>query len=265
MRKIRSAADSRLRTQSLERAFGLLRAVAARDGARLTELAAELGLATPTARRILLGLMREGFIEQEPNDRLYFIGPEAYVVGVLASKRHGLRNMAQESLVRLVDASQDSVFLSVPIGTQSLCLERLEGTFPIRSHVLQTGARHPLGVGAGSLAILAAMGDEAVQRAIQANAALLAERFPVFTEDRIWKLVHETRARGFAVNPGLVLTHSWGVGAAVLDDRGAPVAALSIAAIRERLQNDRLAELGLLLRAECERVALAMRGTKARP
>jgi DNA-binding IclR family transcriptional regulator len=39
-------------------------------------------------------------------------------------------------------------------------MHRHEGSFPIRTLVLDVGNRRPLGVGAGGLAILAAIGDE---------------------------------------------------------------------------------------------------------
>lgn len=250
-------------TQSLERAFGLLRAVASQTGgARLSELAASQGLNTPTARRILLALVREGFVEQGEDSRQYFIGPEAFVVGTLASKRFGIQSVAQESLIRLADKSQDTVFLSVPVGMYCACLQRVEGTFPIRSHVLQAGDRHPLGVGAGGLAILSAMSDYAVERSIEANAPLMVGRYQNFTPEVLYGLVREVRTRGFAVNRGLLVSDSWGVGVAVVDESGTPVGALSIAAIGARLNEERLQELGHLLKSECATVARHLHGTE---
>lgn len=258
--KAKTSGDTQLGTQSLARAFGLLRAVASRSaGARLSDLAASQGLNTPTARRILLALMREGFVEQDADSRQYFIGPEAFVVGTLASKRFGIQSVAQESLMRLVDVSHDTAFLSVPAGTFSVCVQRVEGTYPIRSHLLQAGDRHPLGVGAGSLAILSAMNDEAVKRCIDTNAVTMTGAYKNFTPEVLHALVRETRACGFAVNRGLVVSDSWGIGAAVLDESGTPVGALSIAAIKDRLKEARLEQLGQLLKAECAAVAQRLR------
>ena len=61
------------------------------------------------------------------------------------------------SLIALAAESGDSSFVSLRRGSYSVCLQREEGDFPIRTHVLQAGARHPLGVGAGAMAILAAL------------------------------------------------------------------------------------------------------------
>ena len=60
----------------------------------------------------------------------------------------------------------------------------------------------------------------------------------------------ETRERGFAVNPGLLVEGSWGMGAAVFDRDGCPQWALSLTGIEQRFGDVRRRELGeLLLRA----------------
>ena len=56
----------------------------------LTELVERSHLHKPTCRRILVGLMDAGLVEQDPASRRYFLGPEAYVLG--ASRRGPLRN-----------------------------------------------------------------------------------------------------------------------------------------------------------------------------
>ena len=53
----------------------------------------------------------------------------------------------------------DSSFLSVRRDNYAVCLYREEGTYPVRTHALQAGLQHPLGVGAGSLAMLSALPD----------------------------------------------------------------------------------------------------------
>src|SRR5690606_22564443 len=95
--------------------------------------------------------------EQDPNTRRYCLGEEAFVLGVLAARRHGLLELAMASLRRLSELTLDTSFLTVRREMRAVCLHREEGTFPVRTHALQAGAQHPLGVGAGSLAILAAL------------------------------------------------------------------------------------------------------------
>ena len=86
------------------------------------------------------------------------------MLGVLAARRHGLLELAMESLRRLSDVTMDTSFLSIRRENYCVCLHREEGTYPVRTHALQAGLQHPLGVGAGSLAMLAALPDDDVDR-----------------------------------------------------------------------------------------------------
>lgn len=250
-------------TQSIERALALLLQVGRTDGegARLTDLVAASGLAKPTARRALGALVRTGLLEQDETSRRYHLGPESYVLGTLAARRFGIQAQAIDGLVRLAQASGDTAFLSVRRDVHVVCLHREEGPFPIRSHVLQAGDRHPLGIGAGSLAVLAALPDDEIGQAIAANAAIIAKRYPAYSPASLREAVARTRKDGYALNPGLLMAGSWGIGVVVRDPRGRPVYSVSLAAIESRLDAARRDELVPLLKAEAAKLERLLRGT----
>ncbi len=242
-------------SQSVDRAAKLLSLVGRKmEGMSLSAVVEQSGLNKPTVRRLLLALIRAGLLEQDDRDRRYYIGEEAYVLGTLASSRHGLLRLSTESLHRLAQKTGDSCFLSVRRGTSSVCLHREEGSFPIRTHALQAGFVHPLGVGAGSLAMLAALPDEEVSSVLEQNAAVLEELYPMLAPDELRRRVELTRAQGYAVNPGLILTNSWGVGVAIRYPDSGVAGAISIAAIDSRMQEPRQSELAALLRQEASRI-----------
>ena len=238
--------------QSVDRALALLSVVGrhADRGALLSELVEQGGLNKPTTRRLLLALMRAGLVDQDESSRRYYIGEEAYVLGSLASRRFGLLQISMESLLRLSKRTEDSTFLSVRRDTFSVCLYREEGTYPVRTHALQAGFEHPLGVGAGSLAMLAALPDDEIDAIMTANAAVLVEKYPMLPASRIRQDVEATRAKGYSLNPGLIIANSWGIGVAIRAADGRPVGALSIAAIDSRMQETRQAELASHLKQE---------------
>jgi len=62
--------------------------------------------------------------------------------------------------------------------------------------------------------------------------------------------VRATRKRGYAVNQGLIVPGSWGLGAAVRASNGDVIGALSIAAVASRLRKNRQRELGPRLSEE---------------
>lgn len=243
-------------SQSVDRALGLLSLIGREpaDGLPLGEIVAGSGLNKPTTRRLLLALMRAGLVEQEPQTRRYCLGEEAFVLGVLAARRHGLPELAMDSLRRLSSETQDTSFLTVRRENYAICLHREEGTYPVRTHALQAGDQHPLGVGAGSLAILAALPDADVDRVVAANAAALLARYPGFAPDAMRADVAATRGRGFSLNPGRLVASSWGVGRAFHYPDGRVAGALSLAAIDSRMAPARQVELAALLTREVARL-----------
>ena len=243
-------------SQSVDRALALLGMVGRRprEGASLGELVAESGLNKPTVRRLMLALIRNGMVEQNEATRRYFLGEESYILGTFAAHRHGLLELSFEPLSRLAQQTGDAAFLSVRRGFSALCLHREEGTYPIRTYALMTGRLHPLGVGAGSLAMLAALPDAEVEATLAANAARLQADYPGLPPAQIRARVVETRAQGYALNPGLVFPDSWGLGVALRRPDGALAGALSLAAIESRMQQPRREELVAQLQAAAQEI-----------
>ena len=242
--------------QGIDRTLALLRAVAAegRGGARLAAIAAQTGLSRSTAHRLLTHLVQSGLLEQDADAPHYHLGFEIYALGRRAAERHGLPRLAQASLVRLEEQSEDTVYLSIRSGDDAVCIARQEGRFPIKTLTLAVGGRRPLGVGAGSLALLAALPDEEAERVIAANAGRLRP-YPSFSPAELRKLMRKTRADGYATNPGMVLPGMMAVGVPVLRRDGRPAGALSIAAVEGRMQPQRRAELVRWLGEEAAAIA----------
>ncbi|WP_342363755.1 IclR family transcriptional regulator [Terrarubrum flagellatum] len=248
-------------TQSIARAAALLRLVAGSgaSGGSLSSIVTASGLAKPTCRRILIALMTAGLVEQDPDTRRYFLGPEAHVLGVLAGERFGLHRLALESVAHLAQETGDAAFVQARRDWTVVCLHREDGPYPIRSHVLAAGDRHPLGAGAGGIALLAALRDDEIKQALNINAELLAAKYPMLTRPLIYDLISEARQKGYGFNRGLLFPGSWGIGMVVRDAQGRPDSCLSIAAIESRMQPDREDFIVSLLRTEVKRLEARLR------
>ncbi|WAJ29907.1 IclR family transcriptional regulator [Antarcticirhabdus aurantiaca] len=242
--------------QAVERAFQLLGLVAggAARGLSLGEAVAGSGLNKPTARRLLLALMRARMVEQDEETRRYRLGPQLYVLGQIASRRHGLLEVSGDALRRLAAATGDTAFLSMRRDDYAVCLHREEGSHPIRTHALQAGDQHPLGVGAGSLAILAALPEAEVEAVLARIEPAIRESYAGYSLDVIREDVAQARNAGVALNPGRVLQNSWGLGRALRFPDGGVAGALSLAAIDGRMGEGRRPELARLLTEEAARI-----------
>lgn len=233
------------------RVGGLLRALASAEpeGATTTVLARQTGLARPTAHRLLSSLMNEGLADRDEHNGHWHLGPECFLLGAAASNRHDVTEAAHETVRRLARETGESAFLSVRRGDETVCLLREDGSFPIRSHVLHEGIRFPLGVASAGMVILALLPER--EQTDYLRRTDLTERFgEAHSQDRLRARIDETRRLGYAVNPGLIVPGSWGLGAAVFDARGLPQWALSLTGIEARLAPPRQQQLGDLLLRE---------------
>ena len=239
----------------LGRVAAMLRALSAREplGATTSELARDAGLARPTAHRLLSALLTEGLVDRDAGGR-WQLGPELYLLGTAAAARYDVTALAQPSVRRLADATGESAFFSVRRGDETVCLLREDGSFPIRSHVLYQGIRFPLGVASAGLAILAYLPDADVERYL-ADASRTAGYGPAHTPDALRGRISATRRDGYALNPGLIVEGSWGMGAAVFNARSEPVGALSLTGVEHRFSAHRQPQLGRLLLAEAHRLS----------
>lgn len=235
--------------------MSLLEAVVERPlaGATLNELAAATSLSRPTAHRLLLSLRKLGFVDYEAQSRRFFPGLKAYRMGLASAARFDIVELADRSMSRLAEETGDTVFLSLRHGDSALCAARKIGAFPIRTLTLNVGDFRPLGVGAGSLALLAALPDEEVRHIIARNRARLAA-YPKIGPGNLKAMVTRTRRQGFSVNDGLVLEEMAAIAVPVHDGSARPIAAISVAAIRSRMAPPRRATIVKLL--ERERAAI---------
>lgn len=236
------------------RVFALLRFLADRapSGARVPEICRYLKVHRVSAHRILKSLINLGYVEQAP-DLSYHLGFEAWSLGLAASRRF-LPNSIKQTMKRLADESEESVFLMRRAGNEGVCIARQEGTYPVQSLVMKVGTRRLLGVGGTSLAILASLPDDEADVVIRQNAKEYL-RFGISERD-VRRFVAETRAHGFSYSAGVVVAELRTIAVPIVSSVHTPNAmSLSIVTIEPRLQEPRRSKMVSLLQREAEIVA----------
>jgi len=223
---------------SVGRAIAVLRLIGAapEPGIRLRDISESLDLHKTSTSRMLTTLSSLGVIERDRN-RCFRVSDEFRTSFGTPLSTTRLRQAARSALGMLSETLEDVAFLSVPNGLDSLCVARYIGTYPIQALSLNVGGRRPLGVGAGSLALLAWAPDDERDHLIEMQRPRLAN-YRVGVED-ISAAVQKARAYGFTDMPGFVIQGMTGMGIPVRDPSGVVVAALSVAAITERLSGSR--------------------------
>jgi DNA-binding IclR family transcriptional regulator len=236
---------------SARRTLIILKALGAADsaGMRLIDVAREVGCNQPTAHRAMQDLMAEGFVEQVAGGKRYRLGVEFFVLASRAGHADGLRELARPALLRLSSTLTDTIFLLVRSGYDAVCLDRVEGPFPIRSFTGDIGGKVPLGIGQGSTAILAYLPDAEREAVIRFNMPRLLDRSHL-DEASFRLLLANAREQGFvSFNAGLIPGMA-GVAVPVCDASGTAVAALSVGTLAERAEGERLRAIVDILTTE---------------
>jgi DNA-binding IclR family transcriptional regulator len=237
----------------------LLRHLAGAPGRtwRLTDLAGASGLHKATVHRLLGGLMAEGLVQPIPGG--YALGPQAWLIGRAAALRFDLSGFALPSLRRVAEETGDVALLSVLAGHHTHCIAREEGDSPILPTSIRVGSIHPLGCGANALALLAALPDDEVERAIGATASERIGRYAPVTDTYLRIGIAETRAQGYAINEGVIVPGMTAIAMVARDAWGRPIASISCSAISDRLLPDKRPGILSLLRQEVERIEARLR------
>ncbi|WP_353235707.1 IclR family transcriptional regulator [Diaphorobacter ruginosibacter] len=245
---------------SLKRGVQLLKilATAGSRGLSLTEIAARTELPHPSVHRILQQLSDERLVDRHAELKRYRLGPLAFELGVAGSTMYDIRDLCNPAMQSLADATEDTVYLVIRSGFDAVCMHRIEGSFPIRTLVLEVGSRRPLGVGAGGLAILAAIGQQEQEDVIARVGAQLAD-FGRLTAQSVGEACAAANARGAAVIEGTINFGVTAVGHPFRDAMGQAVGALSVAALSQRMTNQRIQTMTRQLRGACAEVESRLR------
>lgn len=241
--------------QSVKRALDILRMLSyssSSTGMRFSDLQAQSGLSKGTLHRFLKTLSAEGFVEQGAGSRVYYLGLEFLSMGERAANRLDIQALARPSLERLAHSTGDTVMLTIRSGLDAVCIDRQEGNFPVKVLTQNVGTRRPLGVGSGSLALLAAFEDGDVENVLRRNQSRL-DVYPSLSVEKLRTLVTQTRQRGYALNTGHLLKGMYGIGV-VIYLAHQPVAALSIAAHSGRMGPERRKSIALDLAREAKKI-----------
>jgi urocanate hydratase len=119
-------------TRTVERALDLLAEVCDQDAISLSECARRADLSPSTALRLLRTLENTNFVARDEKG-FYSAGSRLIQLGASALGRQSLAALAEPMLRRIVDATGESAYVSVPgPGETGIYIGMVEGTHSVR-------------------------------------------------------------------------------------------------------------------------------------
>lgn len=191
--------------QVLDRVVALLGLLgeAGTSGMQLSRLAATLGLSASTTHRLLAALEHHGWVERVDGGKLHRLGAGLIALADRAADGTGLRRLCRPALVRLSSGSGETIYLIARSGLNAVVVDRQEGNYLIESLTHGVGGLMPLGIGAGSAAILASQPPAEIEAVLAANA----ERYQQFggSIDRVRRRVEQIQADGYLMSDDSII------------------------------------------------------------
>jgi DNA-binding IclR family transcriptional regulator len=233
---VRSGVTFTVPSQSIRRLGELLELFAVtRVEIGLSELARELSVSKPTALRLARSLVAIGLLDQDPETRTYRLGTRFLELGTLVAGSLDIRKRALPVLRALCEEIGETTYLMVLKDRQVICIERIEGTHPLRDAVTQIGTVLPLHVGAAGAAILAYLPKEEVDE-ILTESLEMRTPFTVTSHSAIRARLVDVRTQGYAVSVNDLVVGTGGIAAPIFASDGAPVAAIAAGGIAATIQ-----------------------------
>ena len=240
--------------QTVNRACAMLKAIAGAcpEGMRGTEVADRMELPRATAYRVLAALQGNGMIELNGSGR-YVLGPDMFLMGLQAQNMDNLRDVARASLLRLSAATGDTAFLLLRHGFDAICVDRVDGNYPIKHPACGISERLALGRIPGGMAILAMLPQAEQDEIIRHNLHVIVND-EMSDEVAIRCAIEETRQKQYALNIGKRMSDLAGIAVAVNNPLGRPIGAISIGGIVERFSSNRIPMILQLIRQEAAKI-----------
>ena len=202
-------------SSNVERAVDVMLALgdAGPDGVSLREICKKVAANNPAVHRTLAALLKKGFCQHADKHGHYRLGPAIHLLAKRNDRLEHQVSRLRPGATEFARRTGFTVYMMARAGLDAICTEMISRIS--RQHfTLVIGGRVPLGVAAGSLAIMSTLPRKTQEEILAANA----ERYATYPALRkadvnvIGAALEEAMARGFAVNMGYYLPGEGGLG-----------------------------------------------------
>lgn len=249
--------------ESVENALRILLMLREQASVRVADVSAALGVARSTAHRLLSTLVDNGFAQQQRGSHLYQSGPVLLSMGMFGLNYSDVQRACRPNLTSLCRRLQETTQLVVLMGNDTVFIDSVECTQPIRV-TGRTGTVLPAHATAAGKALIAYLPDQEIESMVSEGLRSITPSTIVNPEE-FYAEVAEIRRRGYALNDGESLDGLRAVATAICDANGKAIAALAVSVPSSRGNLTRLRSFATILRQEANIAAERLRNIERQP
>ncbi|WP_221567112.1 IclR family transcriptional regulator [Alkalihalobacillus sp. TS-13] len=222
--------------QSIDRAMSVVKILSSNSTESwlsITELSKKCELPVSSMHRLLKSMIKHEMIQQDERTKLYGLGTVWLEYGLQVYDTMDYVSKIRPELERLVHEVEESVYLSKPIGTEALIIERIDSEKSSIRVYDQLGIRIPMHIGAANRVMLANMPEK------QADT-IIEEVLPEQERPKLREILSETKKLGYGVSHSERTEGTSSVAVPVLSHSGKAEGAVSISFVNFNLTDSRL-------------------------
>ncbi|MDF2065902.1 IclR family transcriptional regulator [Bacillus sp. Cr_A10] len=222
--------------QSIIRAMTVAQVLATHTtekGMSISDLSKECELPLSTMHRLLQAMIKQGLVEQDAQSKMYRLGIVWLEYGLKVYDSFDYVSKIRPEIEWLSKEVEESVYLSKPLGTEAMIVERIDSeNNPIRIYD-QLGLRIPMNIGAANKAMLAAMPAAQTEN-------ILSQLLPT---DKMYEMLitlEQIKKQGYATSHSERTEGTSSIAVSIKDSFGQVIGAISIGVVSFNLTEERL-------------------------
>jgi IclR family acetate operon transcriptional repressor len=248
--------------QSVDRALQIIETLAEDDeGYRLTDLAIRTGLSPSTVHRLLTTLENRRFVQFDREESKWHIGAQSFVVGSTFMHRRNFAAQALPYLRKLRDRTRETANLAIVDDESIIVVSRIESREVMRS-LTKVGGRVAMSVSGIGKAVLATYSDADVTAIIRRQGMPRLTEKSIVRPGELFRELQMVRRQGYAVDNEEARLGLRCVAAVIFNDCNEPLAAVSVSGMTDRLNDERVPEIGTIVRQVAAELTSELRGIR---
>ncbi|MEP1209522.1 MAG: HTH-type transcriptional regulator BhcR [Rhizobiaceae bacterium] len=239
--------------QSVDKAITLLKVVSEGTGRSLSELSELTAMPAASAYRALVTLQKHGMVNFDEDGQLWRIDVESFRIGSAFLANTSMVEQARPVMNSLMSKSGETANLGLIAGGEVVFLSQVETHEPIRAFFRPGthGSIHASGIGKALFAY------RPQKHAVELANSIQLKGFTdhtIQTTDELLQMRKETLQRGFAIDDQERTMGMRCIAAPIFNSFGEAISAISVSGPTVRIDSQRIAEYGELVRIAADEI-----------
>jgi len=217
------------KVQVLERALDILECFSFQNRElSLTDVVNRTGLNKTTVKRLIANLTARGYLQRDPQSKLYQLGMRLFEMGGIVFSSFSLRQAATYPMTQLQNNTGATVLLGARMEEQLVYIDKREGhgMILISSDI---GWRRPLHYGMLGMILLASLDAKEIRKILSHTPLQAHTPFSITDPDAFSLRLEQIRDQGYILEREEAVEGVFGIAAPIRDYSRQVIAALGIA------------------------------------